>query len=139
MYSNQSHVQTRGIDFNAERGGGAIAAWQPFAVVRGRWQRTREFRSGWANWCLACRWPQVGRWCRVAGACRNDARWQGACRDLRDECDATSRRLLGGGEIALGVYNVGDRKYLDPASSAFTQDALVQDGRQFRLRWSMPL
>lgn len=42
------------------------------------------------------------------------------------------------GELALGVYNVGDRRYLDPASAAFTPDALAQDRRQFRLRWTLP-
>jgi len=47
--------------------------------------------------------------------------------------------MVGWGAFVLGVHNMGDRRYLDPASSAFAQDALAQDGRQFRLRWTLPL
>ena len=50
-----------------------------------------------------------------------------------------SPRLAGLGELSLGIYNLGNRRYADPASSAFVSDALVQDGRQLRLRWSMSL
>ena len=51
----------------------------------------------------------------------------------------TSPGLGGLGELVLGVYNLGNRNYFDPASSAFSQDALAQDGRQLRLRWILPL
>jgi hypothetical protein len=51
----------------------------------------------------------------------------------------TSPRLGGLGELVLGVYNLGNRSYFDPASAAFAQDALAQDGRQIRLRWILPL
>lgn len=43
------------------------------------------------------------------------------------------------GQFSLGVYNLANRRYLDPASSSFTQDAIEQDRRQFRLRWTLAL
>jgi len=43
------------------------------------------------------------------------------------------------GQFSLGVYNLADRRYLDPASSAFVRDAVEQDRRQFRLRWALAL
>jgi iron complex outermembrane receptor protein len=51
----------------------------------------------------------------------------------------TSPNLAHLGEFSLGVYNLSDRLYRDPASSAFTQNALAQDGRQFRLSWTIHL
>ncbi|HEY8908382.1 MAG TPA: hypothetical protein VIM63_20380, partial [Rhodoferax sp.] len=51
----------------------------------------------------------------------------------------TSAPLPGLGEFTLGVYNVGDVLYHDPASSVFIQNALAQDGRQFRLSWTLHL
>jgi hypothetical protein len=51
----------------------------------------------------------------------------------------TSAPMAGLGEFILGIYNVGDHLYRDPASSAFAQSALAQDGRQFRLSWAFRL
>ncbi len=144
VFSNQSHVQTHGIEFHAER------RWTDGSHTRGslsrQWSRGADGLElgNSPQWLgkLVLGLPMVAGW--TLGA-----EWQGMSerRSLGGlvpgfgvmNVTFTSRRLLGGGEIALGVYNVGDRKYLDPAASAFTQDALVQDGRQFRLRWSMPL
>ena len=50
-----------------------------------------------------------------------------------------SGRRLGSSELTLGVYNLGNRRYADPASSAFAQESLAQDGRQIRLRWTLRL
>ena len=47
----------------------------------------------------------------------------------------SSTAVAGLGQFSLGVYNLANRRYLDPASSAFAQDAIEQDQRQFRLRW----
>jgi len=144
MYSNQSHVQTQGIDFNAER------RWDGGYRVRGSLSR---------QWSSAADGSELGnspQWLGklvfglpLAAGWTLGAEWQGMSerRSLAGQVPGfgvlnmllTSRPLTGGGELAVGVYNVGNRQYLDPASSAFTQDALVQDGRQFRLRWSMPL
>lgn len=48
-------------------------------------------------------------------------------------------RLTGSGEWTLGIYNLADRAYLEPASVEHTQAALPQDGRQLRLRWEKAL
>lgn len=39
------------------------------------------------------------------------------------------------GEWRLAIYNLADRRYADPASSAVARGAVVQDGRQLRLSW----
>ena len=43
------------------------------------------------------------------------------------------------GEWSLGIYNLAGRRYLDPAPSNLTQEALPQDGRQLRLSWKISL
>lgn len=144
VFTNQSHVQTRGIDFNAER------RWDGGYRVRGSLSRQWSSAADGSELGNAPQWlgklvfglPLVAGW--TAGA-----EWQGMSerRSLAGRVSGfgmvnvtlTSQRLPGGGELSVGVYNLGDRRYLDPASSAFAQDALAQDGRQFRLRWSMPL
>lgn len=45
-----------------------------------------------------------------------------------------SRELIKGWEASASIYNLLDRRYADPAGADFTQDALVQDGRTFRLK-----
>ena len=39
------------------------------------------------------------------------------------------------GELSLGIYNLANRHYLDPAQPELVQDALPSDGRQMMLRW----
>ena len=39
-----------------------------------------------------------------------------------------------GFSLSLGVYNVFDRRYGDPGSEEHLQDAILQDGRTFRVR-----
>ena len=51
----------------------------------------------------------------------------------------SSTRLAPAGEVSLGFYNLGNRRYSDPASSAHLQDTIEQDRRQFRLRWTISL
>jgi iron complex outermembrane receptor protein len=144
MFSNQSSVQTQGIEFNMER------RWDGGYRVRGSLSRQWSSASDGSELGNSPQWlgklvfglPLVAGW--TLGA-----EWQGMSerRSLAGRVPGfgvlnvmlTLRRLVGGSELTAGVYNVGDRQYLDPASSAFTQDALVQDGRQFRLRWSIPL
>lgn len=48
-----------------------------------------------------------------------------------------SRRLAPGLEIAVSAHNLFNRRYRDPVSSDFVQDALPQDGRtlQVKLTW----
>lgn len=49
----------------------------------------------------------------------------------------TRKRTDGLGEWSLAIYNVAGKRYLDPASSALTQAAVPQDGREFRLGWKL--
>lgn len=85
---------------------------------------------------LAAGWTVAGEWQGMSGRRSLAGRVPGfGVLNLT----LTSVRLAGLGELTLGIQNVGNREYLDPTSSAFTQDALAQDGRQFRLRWTLPL
>jgi len=45
-----------------------------------------------------------------------------------------SREIAKGVELSAGVYNLFDKKYLDPVGSDFPEDAIQQDGRSFRLK-----
>jgi iron complex outermembrane receptor protein len=45
-----------------------------------------------------------------------------------------SRELAKGLELAASVYNLFDQRYSDPVSLDFTQDAIQQDGRSFRVK-----
>jgi outer membrane receptor for ferrienterochelin and colicins len=40
-------------------------------------------------------------------------------------------------ELSAGVYNLFDQRYFDPASADHTQNAIQQDGLQFRVKGSM--
>jgi len=43
------------------------------------------------------------------------------------------------GQFSLSIYNLGDKKYDAPTSSYMPHESIEQDGRQFRLRWTLPL
>lgn len=45
-----------------------------------------------------------------------------------------SHRIIKGFELSASVYNLFDRKYADPVSADFRQQAIVQDGRTYRLK-----
>ncbi len=45
-----------------------------------------------------------------------------------------SQNLLKGLEISGSIYNLFDKKYIDPGSEEHVQDAIQQDGRNFRLK-----
>lgn len=144
VFMNQPSVQTRGVEFNAER------RWNSGHRVRASVSRQWSSAADGSELGNSPQWlgklvvgaPLVAGW--TLGA-----EWHGSS-DRRSwagrvpgfgvlNLTLTSGRLWGGGELALSVYNVGDHPYLEPVSSAFIRDALAQDGRQFRLRWSMPL
>ena len=46
----------------------------------------------------------------------------------------TATRLWPRTEVALGIYNLLDRRYADPGSTEHVQTALFQDGRRVRVR-----
>jgi iron complex outermembrane receptor protein len=56
---------------------------------------------------------------------------------LRTGLTLSSERLVNGAEISLGVYNLLDRKYLDPVSSMLKQDAVEQERRSVRLKMTV--
>ena len=85
---------------------------------------------------LASGWVFAGQWQGMSSRRSLSSRVPGAG---VVNVTVTSPRLGRLGELVLGVYNLGNRTYFDPASSAFVQDALAQDGRQLRLRWILPL
>lgn len=41
------------------------------------------------------------------------------------------------GEWRLGIYNLGGKRHLDPASANVQQRVVAQDGRQLRLTWTL--
>lgn len=41
------------------------------------------------------------------------------------------------GQFSATLYNLGNRHYFDPTSAALIQSAIQQDGRQFRLSWTL--
>lgn len=43
------------------------------------------------------------------------------------------------GQFSLSIYNLGDKKYDDPTSNYMLHNSIEQNGRQFRLRWTLPL
>src|SRR5206468_3895202 len=45
-----------------------------------------------------------------------------------------SQELLKGLDLSVGVYNLLDREYSDPATPFHTQDLLAREGRTFRLK-----
>lgn len=51
----------------------------------------------------------------------------------------SSRPVARLGQFSATLYNLGNRRYADPANNSLTQSAVPQDGRQFRLSWSLAL
>lgn len=45
-----------------------------------------------------------------------------------------SRELVEGLEVSASLHNMFDRRYQDPASADFTQNAIQRDGRSFRVK-----
>lgn len=49
----------------------------------------------------------------------------------------TSDALAPGTELSASVYNLTDRRYSDPVSDAHLQDSIRQDGRSFRVKFTV--
>jgi iron complex outermembrane receptor protein len=144
VFANQSSVQTKGVELDAEK------HWSSGQRVRA--SLSRQWSSGadggelgnspqWLGKLVfdqpvAAGWTMAGEWMGMSErrALVGSVAGYGVL-----NLTLTSARLPGLGEFTLGVYNVGDVLYRDPASSVFIQNALVQDGRQFRLNWTIRL
>ncbi|MDD5029432.1 MAG: TonB-dependent receptor [Rhodoferax sp.] len=143
-FVNQPSLQTRGIELDAEK------RWS--SGYRARASLSRQWSSAangselenspqWlgkvvlglplaAGWTLASEWQGVSDRRSLAGRVPGFGVF-----NLTLSCEP----MVGWGKFVLGIHNVGDHRYLDPASSSFVADALAQDERQFRLRWTLPL
>lgn len=144
MFSNQSEVRARGLEIDAERrwaGGQRLrgsVSWQRSRLADGSELVNSPARLAKLVWAtpLGAGWMGSGEWQGSSARHTLNGRVSGfGTLGLT----LTSPRLGGLGELSLSIYNLADRRYSDPASSAFATDALVQDGRQFRLRWVMSL
>lgn len=144
VFTNQARVRTHGVELDAEN------RWAQGYRLRGSiaWQVSRHADSSeLANspralgklvfgvplvrgWTAAGEWLAMGDRRSLAASVPGHA---------RANLVVSSPRSARYGEFSAGFYNVANRRYADPASSAFIQDAIVQDGRQFRLRWLLPL
>jgi iron complex outermembrane receptor protein len=144
VFANQSSVQTKGLELDAER------HWSSGQRVRASLSRQWSSAANGSElgnspqWLgklvfsqpVAAGWTMAGEWTGMSerGALVGNVAGYGVL-----NLTLTSARLPGLGEFTLGVYNVGDVLYHDPASSAFVQNTLAQDGRQFRLSWTIRL
>lgn len=140
VFRNQPAVSARGVEIDAEN------RWPSGHRVRGSvaWQQSRmEDGSALVNsprllgklilgLPLAHGWTAGGEWLGMSQ--RRSLQGSVAGYGVLNLV-LSSNALAGVGQFSLGIYNLGDRRYLDPASSAFVQDAIEQDRRNFRLRW----
>jgi iron complex outermembrane receptor protein len=144
IFTNQPSVQTRGIELDAEK------RWVNGYRLRGSLSRQWSSASDGSELDnspqllgklvfglpLSAGWMLSGEW---AGMSERRALVGRVAGYGVLNVTLTSAHMAGLGKFALGIYNLGDGRYLDPASSAFAQPALAQDGRQFRLSWTLPL
>lgn len=144
LFVNQARVQATGMELSAEQ------RWGSGHRLRGSFTRQhsrladgselgnspRALGKLVVSAPLASGWVLAGQWQGMSSRRSLSSRVPGAA---VVNLTVTSPRLGRLGELVLGVYNLGNRTYFDPASSAFVQDALAQDGRQLRLRWTLPL
>lgn len=144
VYTNQARVRAQGIEVEVEQrwaGGYRLRgslAWQHARTPDGETLGNSPTRLGKLvfGMPLTAGWTASGEWLALSNRRTLNGVTSGhGVANLQ----LTSGRIAGFGEFSVGVYNLGNRIYADPASSAFTQDALAQDGRQFRLRWTMAL
>lgn len=143
VFANQANAQTRGIELDAEKhwpGGYRLRA-----SLSRQWSSAQDGKElnnspqllGKVVFSLPllAGWSATGQWNAMSERRALTGRVAGyGVLNLT----LTSAPMVGLGTWMMGIYNVGDRRYLDPASSAFVQDALAQDGRQFRLNWTLP-
>ncbi|MBR0567150.1 TonB-dependent receptor [Azoarcus sp. L1K30] len=143
-FANLPRVRAHGIELDAEQ------VWSGGYSLRGSvaWQRSQMNDGSTLENSprllgkLVFSMPVDTRW-KLAG------QWQGMTSRQSKADRVAGHGLLnvvlstlpsvGCGEWSLGVYNLTDQRYADPASSSFVQDRIEQDRRQFRVRWQVAL
>lgn len=144
LFANRAQVQGRGMELSAEQ------RWDNGYRLRGSITRQhsrlidgselgnspRLLGKLVVSAPLSGGWVLAGQWQAMSSRRSLSSRVPGAG---VVNLSLTSPRLGALGQLVFGVHNLGNRHYVDPASSAFSQDALAQDGRQIRLSWVLPL
>ncbi|TXT41216.1 MAG: iron complex outermembrane recepter protein [Comamonadaceae bacterium] len=144
VFMNQSSTQTHGIELDAEK------RWPSGQRVRASLSRQWSSAADGSElgnsprWLgklvfaqpVAAGWTMAGEWLAMSER-RALVGYVAGYGVLN--LTLTSAPMAGLGEFSLGVFNVSDSRYHDPASSTFTQNALAQEGRQFRLSWTLRL
>ena len=144
VYSNQSKVRAHGIEIDGEnrwsdgyRLRGSVA-WQQSTMADGSTLVNSPRLLGKLIFGVpvAYGWTASGEWLGMS----ERLSWRGSVPGYGiANLMLSSAPLARVGQFSLGIYNLGNRSYLDPTSSAFVQNAIEQDRRQFRLRWVLAL
>lgn len=143
VYRNLNSVTAHGVELELEK------AWAGGARLRtsASLQRTRDDATGATlvnaprqlakfNWSVPL---PVSAW--RAGL---EAQYVGRRNTLQSEVPGywlanltvSSVRLAPGLEVSASIYNLFDRRYADPGGEEHLQDAIPQDGRNFRVKLS---
>jgi len=143
-FVNQGDVRARGLELSAEN------AWAGDYRLRGSltWQQSHRddgsvmVDSPKVMGKLAFSVP-VGQGWRASGEILGISSRRGLNGAVPGygiaNLSVASRVLPGIGSFMLGIHNLGDRKYFDPAASSLSQRSVVQEGRQIVLRWILAL
>jgi len=140
VFANQAKVRAQGVEIDAEnrwpagyRLRGSVA-WQQSKMADGSTLVNSPHLLGKLIFGMpvAYGWTASGEWLGLSA--RRSLNGSVAGYGIANLVLA-SAPVAGIGQFSVGIYNVGDRRYADPASSNFTQDAIEQDRRRFRLRW----
>jgi len=143
VFQNLQRARARGAELELEK------AWTGGSRLRTSysWQQAWDASTGAAlvnaprhlakfNWTAPI--PRIG-W--RAGV---EAQYVGPRKTLRAETvgywlanlTMSALRLAPGLELSASVYNLFDRRYADPGAEEHVQDAIVQNGRTYRLKLS---
>lgn len=141
VYRNTEHVQSRGAEFELEKR--STSGWRGRASLA--LQRARDADSGARLTNAPTQLAKLGVTAPLLGGrietglrvryVASRLTPAGSEVDPYAVCDVNVRvpRLIGDWEASLGIYNVFDVRYKDPASEELPQEFLEQDGRTVRL------
>ena len=143
-YTNRDRVSARGVEVNAEN------QWSWGLRLRGSlgWQRS-EMEDGTllvdspqrmaklvASVPVAFGWTAAGEIIALSSRKGDNGSVPGYVRGNLSLTSAPDKHY---GQFSLSIYNLGNQRYDDPASTSLLQRSIEQPGRQFRLRWTLSL